>query len=125
MKRRHREDDLHMACVRWFDMRYPKLRELLHHSPNGGLRNEREAARFKRMGVRAGFPDLILLLPRGRCPFLGIELKTEKGRQSEYQRTYQKVFEGVGARYEVVRSVDGFMSAIDDYLHSYQQTESK
>lgn len=107
---------MQMACVRYFDYRYPKLRELLHHSPNGGVRNEREAARFKRMGVRPGFPDLILLLPRGKCPYIGIELKTTKGRQSEHQKTYQKVFESVGARYVVVRSVPEFLDVIESYI---------
>lgn len=38
---------------------YPMLR-FLHHSPNGGLRNAVVAGQLKAMGVRRGFPDLIL-----------------------------------------------------------------
>ena len=113
---RHIEDKLHTACVRWFDYQYPHLRLRLHHSPNGGKRNLIEAARFKAMGVRAGFPDLILLVPKSQCPFLGIELKTFKGRQSEAQKAYQEEFGRMGARYVVIRSVEEFIKVVNDYI---------
>ena len=110
------EQRLQLSCVRWFDLQYPKLRLLLHHSPNGGWRDKVEAAKFKGMGTRAGFPDFILLVPRGDCPFLGIELKTDKGRQSTAQKAYQEAFIAIGARYEVVRSIDEFISIVKSYL---------
>ena len=114
---KHDEENLQCACVRWFDLQYPRFSLLLHHSPNGGFRNKLEAVRFKRMGVRAGFPDLILLVPRGGCPFLGIELKTDKGRQSTAQKAYQEAFIAIGARYEVVRSIEEFMNVVKSYLN--------
>lgn len=113
---RHIEDKLQKACVKWFDYAYPQLRHRLHHSPNGGKRNAIEAAKFKEMGTRAGFPDLILLHPNRFYPFLGIELKTPKGRQSENQKVYQKVFHEIGARYVVVRSLDEFIEIIKRYI---------
>ena len=115
---RHKEESLQAACVKWFDLQYPKLRLRLHHSPNGGKRNLIEAARFKAMGVRAGFPDLILLVPKGQCPFLGIELKASKGRQSEAQKAYQEEFERMGAKYVVIRSVEEFIQVVNDYIRS-------
>lgn len=116
---KHLEDNLQRSCIRWFDYRYPKLRLLLHHSPNGGRRDEREAARFKAMGVRAGFPDLILLVPNGEYPFLGIELKTAKGRQSEHQKEYEAEFGYIGAKYVVVRSSEEFVNTIESYLKNF------
>lgn len=113
---RHLEDQLQKTAVRWFDYQYPQLRNRLHHSPNGGKRNQTEAAKFKAMGVRPGFPDLILLHPNQFYPFIGIELKTEKGRQSEHQKEYQKIFEEIGAKYIVVRSLDQFIEEIKKYL---------
>ena len=107
---------MQLKCVKWFDLQYPSLKLHLHHSPNGGRRDEREGARFKAMGTRAGFPDLILLYPNKFYPFLGIELKTDKGRQSDKQKDYQSLFEQVGAKYIVVRSLDDFMKEIKDYL---------
>lgn len=113
---RYNEEKLQAACVRWFDLQFPTQAFLLHHSPNGGARTPYEGAAFKRMGTRAGFPDLILLVPRGGCPFLCIEMKSDKGRQRETQRLYQRMVEGVGARYEVVRSFDEFKTLIENYL---------
>ena len=75
---RHLEDKLQKACVKWFDYAYPKYRLTLHHSPNGGKRNSIEAAKFKQMDVRAGFPDLVLLIPNKFYPFCGVELKTKQ-----------------------------------------------
>lgn len=38
---------------------YPALKWLMH-IPNGGKRNISEAAKFKKMGVKAGVADLLL-----------------------------------------------------------------
>lgn len=113
---RHLEDNLQKMCVRWFGYQYPDLALLLHHSPNGGKRNAAEAAKFKAMGVRAGFPDLALYVARQGYYGLFIELKTAKGRQSEHQKYYQCVLEEQGYRYEVVRSIEEFIDLINDYL---------
>lgn len=113
---RHLEDDLQISCVKWFGMQYPKLADLLHHSPNGGKRNVIEAARFKAMGVRAGFPDLILLHPSGEYHFLCIELKTKKGVQSKFQKHYQSLIESEGGKYVLCRSIENFILEIKNYL---------
>ena len=94
---RHIEEDIQMACVKWFDYTYPKLSKLLHHSPNGGKRNVREAARFKRMGVRAGFPDLILLYPVKMFNCLCIEMKSDKGTQTINQMEWAELVKRAGA----------------------------
>lgn len=116
---RHLEDQLQKNCIRWFDYQYPELKKRLHHSPNGGRRDNIEAAKFKAMGVRPGFPDLLFLHPNRFYPFMGLELKTEKGRQSEHQKEYQKTFEEIGAKYVIVRSIEEFMKEINSYLEDY------
>lgn len=113
---KHLEDTLQKSVVQWFDYQYPQYKLRLHHSPNGGKRNAIEAAKFKQMGVRAGFPDLILLVPNKLYPFLGIELKTKSGRQTENQKAYQREFESIGAKYVIVRSLDDFIKIVTDYL---------
>lgn len=115
-KPRHIEDNIQIACVRWFTLQYPEIAGLLHHSPNGGKRNAREAARFKQMGVRPGFPDLILLKPSGGFHFLCIELKTATGKQSEYQKEYQRLVESIGGKYVICRSFDDFRKEVISYL---------
>lgn len=63
----HIEDNEQILLFDWAcaqSGKYPEL-ELLHHIPNGGKRNAREGARFKRMGVKAGVPDIAFPIPRG------------------------------------------------------------
>ena len=110
------EDRLQIGCVRWFSLAYGDYARLLHHSPNGGHRNVMEAAKFKQMGVRAGYPDLTLLVPRKGFHALFIEMKTPKGKQSEHQREYQKELEEQGYKYIICRSVEEFIKQVDDYM---------
>lgn len=115
---RHIEDRIQEACVSWFDLQFPKLSRLLHHSPNGGKRNPREGARFKAMGTRAGFPDLILLYPAAGYHALLIEMKTTRSgsRQTANQKEYQRIVEKHGYKYTVCRSFDEFRTTVIAYL---------
>lgn len=54
------------------------------HPPNGGRRTAREGAAFKRIGVVAGIPDLVFLMPGGVTVF--VEVKTLKGKLSDVQK---------------------------------------
>lgn len=114
----HEEDYLQINCVKWFSLQYPKLSLLLHHSPNGGRRNALEAERFKRMGTRKGFPDLILLFPNAHYHALFIEMKSRKGIQRNSQKIYQQAVEQMNYKYEIVRSIDEFIDCIRRYLGS-------
>ena len=66
--------------------------------------------------ITALHPDLVLLVPRGKCPFLAIELKYGRNGQSERQKAYQRALEAIGARYVVVRSVEEFKKVVEEYL---------
>ena len=110
------EDRLQIGCVRWFSLAYGNYARLLHHSPNGGSRNAIEAAKFKQMGVRAGFPDLILLVPKKGYHALFVEMKTRTGRQSEHQKEYQSAVEKMGYKYAICRSVEDFIKVVDEYM---------
>ena len=112
----HDEDKLQVACVTWFNLQYPGIARLLHHSPNGGQRNKVTGARFKAMGVRAGFPDLILLLARPPFNYLAIELKTPKGRQTDSQKDFERLMSEHGGKYMVIRTFDDFRKAVDEYI---------
>lgn len=69
------------AVIRWAEMstgRYPEL-ALLFHIPNGGSRKDaREGAHFKKLGVKAGVPDLFLPIARHGLNGLFIEMKRER-----------------------------------------------
>lgn len=84
------EDEEQAWLFSWAEIstaRFPELR-LMHHIPNGGKRSKAEAARFKRMGVKAGVPDIFLPVPRGRYHGLYIELKALDGRVSAEQTNF-------------------------------------
>ena len=63
----------------WVKYKNRTLKDYLHHSPNGGFRDSREGAKFKAMGTKAGYPDLILDVARNGYHGLRIELKKTKG----------------------------------------------
>ncbi len=115
-KMNHPEDALQISCIKWFDLQYWHITKLLHHSPNGGFRNVREAARFKKMGVRSGFPDFILLIPRHGYGSLCIELKVGKNTQTENQQEFELMAISHGIKYVICRSFDEFKNEIEMYL---------
>lgn len=112
------EDKLQISCKYWFDAQYPQYRLLLHHSPNEGLlmKHDRDGAKRKAMGMRAGFPDFIFLLPNKTYPYLALELKSAKGRQSEHQKEYQQAVDAAGGKYVIVRTLEAFMIIVNDYI---------
>lgn len=115
---KHEEEDLQIQCVKWFSLQFPKLAMLLHHSPNGGRRTTLEAARFKLMGTRKGFPDLVLFFPNARYHALFIEMKSKKGVQRPSQKAMQLALEQMGYRYEIVRDIGSFQDCIKRYFKS-------
>lgn len=97
-RRVEREGMEQEALFSWAEhMRYitPELR-MLYHVPNGGYRNQAEAARLKRQGVKAGVPDLCLPVPRGAFHGLYIELKAEGGKTSKSQDAWLCDLRGQG-----------------------------
>lgn len=112
----YREDEIQMTCVNHFRYRYTRYFRLLFHPQNEGNGDRKKGARMKAMGVQAGAPDLMLLVPRNGYHGLGIEMKTEKGRQSDSQKDYQKLMEEQGYKYAVCRSLEEFMDVCHDYL---------
>lgn len=110
------ESELQKACVYWFRMQYPKLRSLLFSVPNGGYRNIATARNMVAEGVVRGVADLLFLYPSKDYHGLCIEMKTDKGRQSEFQKQWQTAVESVGYKYVVCRSIDEFKATVTDYF---------
>ena len=90
---------------------YLKARDITTvHVPNGSVLagGPRERAMqtnaLKAMGMRPGFPDLVLLGRNGRVGFM--EVKREGEKQSEAQIHWHGALEYLGHRYAVVRSIE-------------------
>lgn len=103
---KHLEENLQIVCVRWFKLQYASKGYLIHHSPNGGKRNAREGARFKAMGVLAGYPDLTII---AKNKVFFVEMKSDKGKLTENQSNVHDVLRNNGFFVFVVNSLDGFM----------------
>lgn len=111
------EHRIQKACVRWFSLKFPRLEGRLFAVPNGGRRDTVTGAKLKEEGVIPGVSDLILLRSNNRYGALLIEMKTEKGRQSDNQRWWQSVItKNDEYKYVVCRSLDDFMREVTDYL---------
>ncbi|MBF8793593.1 VRR-NUC domain-containing protein [Pseudomonas monteilii] len=70
-----REGQEQAALMQELQLRYPQAYKLIYHVPNGGHRVKAVAAKLKGQGVKAGVPDLVLPMARGRYFGLYIEFK--------------------------------------------------
>lgn len=87
------EDAEQEIVIQWAKLsegKWPEL-ALLHHIPNGGSRDVREAKKLQRMGVRAGVADLHLPVARGPWHGLYIEMKYDDGRLQKTQKGFLKL----------------------------------
>ena len=116
---RHAESKTQAVCVRYFGYAYPQYRGLLFAVPNGGYRAAVTAKILKAEGVVSGVSDLLLLVPSRQYHALCIEFKTNKGRQSETQKEWQRAVEAQGYCYKVVRSLDEWIDLLAWYFDNY------
>lgn len=74
------------------------------HVPNGEKRDKATAAKLWRMGVQAGWPDVVLISPTGKPHCL--ELKRDKQKLSPAQEDFRDLMIAAGVPWAVARSVD-------------------
>lgn len=111
------EHRLQAACVRAFNLKYPRLRGRLFAVPNGGRRDAVTGARMKAEGVVAGVSDLILLCRTPSYGALLIEMKRPGGKQSACQRRWQSIItEGGDFKYVICCDINAFMHEVSSYL---------
>ncbi len=103
------ESAIQAAIVRHYTNTYCLTHHVPRHMilsiPNGGTRNPIEAMTMKSTGLLPGASDLIVL--HGSI-LLWVEVKTEIGRLSKEQLSFQSRIEALGYKYYVVRSLDEF-----------------
>ena len=102
------EARIQQEIVMFFNNEYPELRGCLCYNNNnsvGGLRGKLN----KFLGVVKGRSDMVLYY-KGFSVM--IELKTEKGRQSDSQRAWQYLMINQGFRYYIIRSLEEFKELI-------------
>lgn len=104
-RRRSRPEDLLQQTVaKYLNVLARQGLLLWFHVPNGGKRHILEAVKMKRMGVKAGVPDLVVIPKNG--PVCFIELKAEDGATTELQDFWIKSLPDYGCPVSVCRSLD-------------------
>lgn len=105
-----------MEWARWNVSKYPELK-WLHHIPNGGSRNKREAVKLKQMGVKAGVSDICLPYPKGIYCGLYIEMKFGNNRKTEEQKEFLQDMEKAGHFVATCYSAEDAIRVIEEYLN--------
>lgn len=101
-----REAEIQSACLSYLAM-LPDA--MFWRSNTGAFKGEYKGRRrFIRYGV-AGQPD-IQGIYRGR--YIGLEVKTPKGKQNDNQIEFEGRVKSAGGFYRVVRSIDDLIAAV-------------
>jgi hypothetical protein len=118
------EDEEQIALFDWANRnlsKYPDL-EWLYHNRNGGKLSGREAAKFQRMGVKAGVPDITLPVPVGPHHGLYIEMKrTQGGRVTVDQKKWLIRLKANGYKTATCRGWIEAKGVIEAYLNEKKE----
>jgi hypothetical protein len=120
------EHQLQVQCVKWFRLKYPKLKMLLFSVPNGAMLYGNRMQRVKQWnylkseGATKGVSDLVLLVSSGEFSGLCIEMKTnaKHSKQSKEQKQFEAAVINQGFAYVVPRSFDEFRQVVTGYLET-------
>lgn len=83
--------------------------------PNGGLRHRLVAIKLKLEGAKAGVADMFWMVSNNNWKGLFVEVKIDKGKQSQSQKDFEAVAIKHGYYYAVVRSIDDCISLINRF----------
>ncbi len=80
---------------------------------NGGVYDPTRKS-YRANSSMAGVPDIIGITRDGR--FLGIEVKSKSGRQSDHQKEFEKKCKDNNGIYILARDMDGFMQEYENLM---------
>jgi hypothetical protein len=109
------ESQIQQQMVKWFGYKYPEY--TLFAIPNGHKRNAITGAILKREGVVAGVADLFLMKANQKYNGLWVEVKTDKGKQSESQKEFERKALREGYKYVICKSIDQFVNEVETYIN--------
>lgn len=117
--RRQPELEEQAALIEWADKTVIdgiRIGDYLIHIPNEGKRGPKAAKDAKRLGLRAGVPDLFLALPRGDYAGLWIEMKSMTGMPTSEQTEWLNKLKKEGYLVSLSRGFDRAKDSIMKYL---------
>ena len=127
---RIKESQYGVYLVKRFEAEFKEDAPLLVHIPNEQKTSPQRGASLNRQGRRKGFPDYLLLKPRGYYNGLALELKAKGGRLSKEQEFYLTLlrangFLSVAAMNGIVayNVIQKYMTNIDDCIRYIAETD--
>lgn len=95
--------------------------DLMHipavHVANEGKRSKSYGAKLKRMGMRKGFPDIIVFRAKGKYHGLAIEMKYDKGKTTKDQEDWLRTLSSEGYACAVCYGADEAIKIIERYIN--------
>ncbi len=110
----HPESAFQTACRTWFELQYPRF--IFAAFANGGKRNAREAARMKGEGVKAGMPDVEIIIDNGKHLYIELKAPGNKKGLSEKQAEIHWKLKGLDHSVYVCWTLDEFISTVNDFI---------
>ena len=109
------EDQDQESLVNYLDAYHPDLDYFA--VPNGGFRSKRTAGKLKKQGVKAGVPDMVFALARGRFHGFYLENKRLKGGEtSKKQLDWHARLKVRGYYVRVEAGLRNMIAAVEYYL---------
>ena len=106
------EYSLHCLVADWLRLALDPTQVFWTTLEHGGWRHAATAGRMKRVNVRAGIPDIMLVMPGGLVFF--IELKARDGVISAAQKLVHEELRRTGASVFVCWSLEDVQCALDN-----------
>ncbi|QEQ96265.1 VRR-NUC domain-containing protein [Neptunomonas concharum] len=118
---RDREGSEQAAFFNWLRVRHPAVFDMAYHVPNGGSRKggQKEGARLKAQGVKAGVPDICIAIPRGGYFGLYIEFKATPPHNavvSVTQKAWLEKLASQGYKSVLCKGFDALKAEVEAYL---------
>lgn len=110
------ESQLQIAVVAWFGYQYSEYQKSLVKIPNEGKRSWAKGKQMKNEGLRKGFPDMFLFVPRGGYHGMAIEFKAPGRRPEKEQREYLNYLASLKYFSRYFDNIDEAMEIIKAYM---------
>lgn len=115
------EDKIHISIIDFLE----RISAFYYHIPNGGYRNQAEGAKLKRMGVKAGIPDICIPIPIKPYHGLYLEIKRKRNYKiSSHQKYIHPKLKSLGYRMEIVKSLEEAITIVREYFSNAEWENS-
>lgn len=118
--RRQTEDNELKAAYDFIKL-FPDVEKHYHHSPNEGKRTPQTGAKLKAMGMKAGFADIFISIPKQGFHGLFIEHKAihddgTKGKPTDSQKEFIDNKNAMGYKAVFTYGLDDLIQTLRKYL---------